>query len=457
MEEILPKQDETIAAKRINRLSKKFAEVRHKGFLDNAWWRNDIVEFSGIALIMSLNFYLILPLFSREVDSGSLFSGPVIPYISRLVSSIAQVPIPYAIHLTYVFIFLFFPLSFFILIQLLTGRRLVAIISMLFATLPVFIFAKIRIIGGFLGSDGPHIASLSFMPMAVYSLISFLRKGGVKNLLVVSISSAMILLISPFGFLAYFIFAVLATFSEMLLGQGRLKISRFVGVFIITFGLASFWYNPAFIVWMVLGPVGAETRTIIINFIPISFFVLPIVGTFGYLLFDRKTNLQPVFLACFWTITFLLIILMGKRNFIALGPVRYLPELGISVAFLLGIGVVSLIDFLKSPKFKIIPWLNKPALSNPLITLALILLVIAIIALKSNLDIETKEAANSGNNIEKSRLWAVKDSFNGSASLIGYAVTILTVTTLAFFAIMVRKGKKNSYQAIRQLSHETKK
>lgn len=445
MEEIIPKQDETIAAKRISRLSSKFATAKHNVLLVNAWWRNDIVEFSGIALIMGLNFYLILPLFGRELDSGSSFSGPVIPYISRVVSFIAQVPTAYTIHLTYMFIFIFFPLSFYILTQFLTGRRLVAIVSMLFATLPVPVFAKTRIIEGFFGTDGPHIASLSLTPLAIYSLISFLRQGGMKNLLVVSILSSIIELISPFGFVVYFIFAVLAAFSEMLLGHGRLKICRFVGVFIITLALTSFWYNPAFVVWMVLGPLGAETRTIIINFIPISFFVLPIVGAFGFLLFDRKANLQPVFLACFWTIAFLLIILIGKGSFFTLGTVRYLPELGISIAFLLGIGVTSLIDFFKSPKFRAIPWFNKPALSNPLITLVITLLVIAIITLKTNLDIELKEVVKSNNNIEKSKLWVAKDSFNGLSSQVGYAVTILTVTTLIFFAMKARKGEQEDH------------
>src|SRR5690554_1111094 len=94
-------------------------------------------------------------------------------------------------------------------------------------------FVRTRVSSGFHAGDGPHIASLAIVPLAVYFLLKFLRKGQFNNLLSATLSSAAVALISPFGFFMYMIFSLISTFSEMLLGKGRLKASRFIAILVL--------------------------------------------------------------------------------------------------------------------------------------------------------------------------------------------------------------------------------
>jgi len=440
--DIIPKEDQTIAVKRFRRISRKIRETRIKVFAPTGWWANKVVEVAGLVLLVGLNVYLIIP-FWGNTGTSNPFSGPAIPFFAGAIRDLFTVSFPFALHLVSIFFFLLFPVADYFLIFLLTKRRLVALTSVLFATLPFLVFAKARIVAGFFGGDLPHVASLSILPLAIYWLISFLRHGGVKNLLVTAVVSAAIILTSPFGFISYCVFAVIVTFSEMLLGYGRLKFLRFGISFCAAIALTSFWYNPSFAWWMVWGPFGKEMRVVAEHLIPLSLFIVPVLGAFGFLLFDRKQHMQPMFLASFWTIVFVIIIFFGKGTFNLSVPSRYLPELGIALSFFLAVAMVWFIDALKLSQITTVPFLNRPGFSNPAITLVLVLLVTGILLFRETVPPPMEEvAAFWHTGMEREKIWLARENFDGISHAIGYIVTAATITIFALLAYRTRKNKK---------------
>ncbi len=431
MENIVPQTQETIAAKRARRISERLRESRLPGLVTPGKWGGRLVEFTALIVLVALNYYLTAPLMGTAAVIAP-FSGPAIPYLANLLSRIVSLPFIYAVQLVQILFFLFFPVTFYFLISFLTGRKLAAIIAVLTATVPEYFFAKSRLSAGFTGNDGPHIASLGIMPLAIYSLMAFLRFGGRHNLLIAAFLSTAIVLISPFGFLTYLIFAVLAAFSEMLLGHGRLKLLRFLIVFLIAGALAAFWYNPVFAWWMVSGPLGREMRQVLANLIPLSLFIVPVLGAFGFLLFDRKANLQPVFLASFWTIVFVLIAMAGLHGFLSSSSSRYYPELGIALALLAGMATVKINDTLQN-RF---PWPNMAGLLIAVVLITLIIWMGGKTALPAG-----EELAQGLDQTAKSHLWLAKDGFDGWSRVIGDLLTFVTLAALVLLEIYPRTGK----------------
>lgn len=447
--EQLPAEDETIAAKRIARVEQKIAASQERIFTNRAWWSNGPAELLVLLLLSGLNFYLIYPLFNTA-SIGTSFSGPAIPFMAQIITFLTGAPLAYSIRGTEIILFLLFPITTYVLIKTLVNRKLVAIISVLILTLPDLLFAQTRINNGFLGSDGPHIASLGIISLAIYALIIFLRKGSIANLIMAAGLDALVILISPFGFVAYKTFAIMVVFSEMLLGEGRLKAMRFIIVMITAAALVAFWYNPAFALWIFTGPVGQEIRVTIINLLPVSLFALPIFGTFGFLLFDRRPDLQPLFLASFWTIIFLMIVFVGKISFTSTDSMRYLPELGISLAFLLAVIIQRLIDILKDINVSGIPWLSQPAFSNPLITLILILLTARIIMARESMIIDIPDATAVWTSPGKGAIWFARDNLFSASGVLGYIITGIGLVILVLLGVRAQIEKIKSKRSQKQ-------
>ncbi len=433
----IPTTEATIAARRSHRLLRRIESADGGLFTADAWWRSGYVELAALTLISVLNLFLLSPLVGTASPSNT-YSGPLIPFLASIVATISRIPFSYAAQMVNVFFFLLLPVSLYILIKLLTNRILTALFAVLIATLPLTLFLQGRVEAGLLGGDSSHVASLGLMPLALFCLIAFLRRGGMKNLVIASALSAAIILISPSGAISYFLLAIFATFSEALLGGSRIKILRFASLFLLVGALTSFWYNPSFTFWLIFGPLGDGLRTGIVDLIPLSLFIIPVLGTFGFLLFDRKPNLQAVFLASFWTIGFLIIDCISSGGFPPSGTSRYLPELGLTLAFLLGLGITYFIDSMKQSKITRIPQLNRPAFSNPLITLVLGLLVAGSIILRKDISSGLYSSNKLLDNVDKSTLWVLRDNFTGTSALVGYTITGVTLLVICWAYIKRR-------------------
>ena len=428
--EQVPKETETIAVKRTVRITKKLLDAKGTFGTATAWWTNEAVEILGLGGIVLLNLYLVLPFFKVSIPETS-YSGPIIPFVAKIFS-IFGINFSDSVHVVALVSFLLFPLSMYVFVRLLTDRKMSAFLAVLIASLPFFPFAKTRIVSGFLSQDTPHVVTLTLIPLAVYGLLAFIKEGGIRNLVLSAFVGALVSLSSPFSFTTFLMFSAIGCFSEMLLGQGRLKFMRFLIVLIFAAGLNSFWYNPAFFNWMITGPMGEEIRLTLGRLIPMSMFVAPILGVFGFLLFDRKPSLQPMFLAVFFTIAFALVVIAGG-GFMPSHPTRYTSEFGMSLALLLGLGVLRLSEYLR---------LQKKTISSLILLGTFALVGIGIIVGRPQIESYTS-VLGIFSEVNRGEIWEARDKFSGLSSLVGYVITFVTACTLTLLAVRSKQQIKS--------------
>jgi DMSO/TMAO reductase YedYZ heme-binding membrane subunit len=186
---------------------------------------------------------------------------------------------------------------------------------------------------------------------------------------------------------------------------------------------------------MITGPVGEDIRSTVSKLLPVSLFIIPILGTFGYLLFDRKPHLQPLFIASFCSIAFFIITAAGG-NMMPSTPARYRTELGISASFLLGFLLISAIEFLK---FRVIKVKIKGKFGNflansvnPLIGVALL----TIVAFTRDLSLYgDSNVLGMWTDVQKGDVWQARDNFMGIDAYLGYAITAIGIMVLTHLAI----------------------
>ena len=439
MNDDIPKEEETIAVKRAARVAEKVARSRLS--FTSAWWSKAPLEFFLVTILFVVNLYLLSPAIGTEA-AKTTFSGPVIPLLANILKFFG-VPFTYAIQHVVILFFAFFPVSLYFFIRKIGGRKLAGFLAILFASLPVSPVAFTRITGALFGEDAPHVASLSLIPLALLTQIQFLREGNFLNLFFAAVFVALVALTSPFGFFVLLAFATVTTFSEMLLGTGRLKIFRFLAIMLVAGGLSSFWYNPHFGLSLIFGPVGDEVRETVAKLIPVSLFIAPILAAFGFLLFDRRPELQPIFLASFYTIGFAIIVMAGG-GFFPSHPSRYLSEFGISLAFLGGIATTRFMDFLKfNEKVKTLK-LDKPVVINGLMGGLVLILILAVVMGRSKVELTKREVLGIWTEVNRGEIWLQREQFRGVPTFWGYSITGVTIIALGLLGATTNIQRKNN-------------
>jgi len=435
-DERIPKASEKIAARRTRRFAEKIRESRKSVNIRKAWWSNAALETLLLTILSLLNIYLVHDFFGKHAPDTT-FSGPIIPIIAKTLEFFG-VSLANGIQFVTLVLFLIFPITLYFFVRKISQRVLVAFFSAFIVIIPLYPFAEVRAQIAFLGVEGPHIASLTAIPLALYGLLSFIREGRIKNLIITAVSSALVALISPFGFLVYTIFASITAFSEMLLGRGRLKFVRLLVAIFFSATLVSFWYNPAFFFWMITGPMGEEIRLMIAKLIPLSFFILPALGAFGYLMFDRKPNLQPLFLASFFTITFGIIIIAGG-GFFPSHPSRYAPEFGLSLAFLLSVIIARFTDYIRLREKKVFKFIDNRVLATSMIVILIVIFFFTIYKRRDVFNIQEESVLGMWTGVERGKIWIEKDKFYGPLALLGNVITGGGVISLTYLGFKERK------------------
>lgn len=278
------------------------------------------------------NFFLVWRFFGSDFPYA--FSAPIIPALGAVLAA-AGVEQALAVRVLFLVFYLFGPLSLYLFVRELSGRRLSAGISVVLYSLPVF---KSRFEAMAVSGDGAHIAALTLVPLAAFFILRFLKHGSFPWAIAASLAALLVALTSPFGLFVLLAVMMVVTFSEMLLGTGRIKFMRLLVILIFSGGLTAFWYNPEFVRLTLISAPGRAVVAAIKNLIPISFFILPVLGAFGFLIFDKRASLQPLFVALGMTIVFALISFAGGlAKFAVSAQSRYLPEVSFSLAILWGV------------------------------------------------------------------------------------------------------------------------
>lgn len=428
-----PERNETLAERQQER-TQRLNHLRHQlGRFTPEWWVR-IGEIFGLGFLFLLNFWLVLPFFGSP-DQANVFSAPMIPVLADIISPF--VVHVYGVRIWILTLLIFFPLSFYFFAREISGRKLIGFISSLVLSLPISFFLPLRLEMGVLDGDGAHIVSLTIIPLICLMLFRFLRSGNFWTGVMSAFGSTLVALTSPMGFLVLGIFMSVLTFSEMLLSSGRLKFLRFIVVVIITAGFSAFWYNPKFVILTLQSPQGKLIEKTFTNLLPISFFLLPILGVFGFLLFENRAKLQPLFIALFLSFTF---------GFFSLGagishpsPSRFLPGLGASLALLIGVAFVGLFDFLRLSE-KINKYLStqyRKWLSFGL--LGILFGSVATLIMLSRLPTSGEAIVLGSAAEQRIGFWEIRERTSQIESLIGYTISILTILAVAILRAKLRQ------------------
>lgn len=419
-----PEKKETLAQKqeeRIHRLNHLRGRLRTLS--PQRWVKAG--EALGLAVLFGLNLYLLYPFFGHP-DTVNVFSAPVIPVLAGASENF--ISYPYGVRIWLLVFLIFLPLSFYWFVREISGRKLTGFLASLIVGLPVGIFLPLRINLGLLAQDGAHITSLAFTPLVCLLLLKFLRRGNFWAGIFSALGTTLVALTSPIGFVVLFTFMVILTFSEMLLGRGRLKFLRFMIVLLLTVGFSAFWYNPKFVILTIQSPQGQLVKNTLSNLLPISFFLLPLLGTVGFLLFENRPQFQSLFIAFFLTVTFGLFSLGAGVAHPT--PSRFLPAFGVSLAFLIGMLVVWFFDFLRnSPKikkFKIIFHYRRIFAYGLIGTVFSLIIIITFFLGKNLWELEQFQVLGAISSEKTVGLWEIKEKTSQIENLIGYGISGLT-------------------------------
>ncbi|MBI4058506.1 hypothetical protein HY408_01935 [Candidatus Gottesmanbacteria bacterium] len=195
-----------------------------------------------------------------------------------------------------------------------------------------------RFMLGLAEGDGAHMIGLSLIPFAAASFQEYLRTGiKGKHYLTILLSFSTVL-ISFFSFSVLLVFLFYMTTAEALVSEGRVKFVRFIKTaFILGFGTCLI-YNIS-LIRILLSETGLGTIAVLQNFFPLTFFLVPVFGTFSFLIFDRRPNLQPIFISGSLALTFGILYFVGT-SFVdtqVVNQTRYGVEFSFGQSFFISI------------------------------------------------------------------------------------------------------------------------
>lgn len=410
------------------------------------WWRNRMTEACWSLFLVGLNFRFAFPFF--EYHFKHFFSAPMIPFLARIVSFVSRSPLETTTSTVVLVFYILGPLTLYFFVKEITGRLLPAVWAALLFSSPIF---RSKLLEGLFYGDGAHLAALTLIPLVCCLVLRFLKKGSFSSCILASLGIVLVALISPPGLFVCLGFLVIITFSEMLLAHGKLKLVRMMVLLILVAGLSAFWYNPGFVRLLLFSKQGKEILTILFNLFPLLFFLVPVLGTFGFLLFVKKPFLQPLFIALGLTVVFFLVSFSGRlgSSFFVSYPDKYWPELGLSLSFFSGIIMTGIFDFLRTRakigRFELEP---KMRMKVAVLFLFFVFLPFFILFLKGEsylLALTMPGEGVLGHSTDNGvvGLGGIRGQTGRLAKWFGYLVTGLTVGMVSYLGIKNDKRKKN--------------
>lgn len=304
--------------------------------------------------IIGLSFYQVWPYLGETADTGSL-SLVFIPFIGQILSSVFSGQDNLFLSTLILIGYVFGPVSIYAYVRFVTKRHLPSLVTALISLLPLFPFSTNipeRLSLVLVDRDGGHILGLTVIPWISIVYHQYLRGGQAKWQYVAAVLSLIVGLISFFAFTISLVFLFYVSVSEALVSHGRIKMRRFTLLAVVIVGILGLVYNVS-LFSMLASPSGKATVAVLLNFLPLTFFIVPILGTFAFLIFDRRPLLQPLFLSLSFTVTFALLHLV-RTSFVDVSLFdrdRYGAELSFAAATLVGVLVLWVFELMRQGKF----------------------------------------------------------------------------------------------------------
>lgn len=342
-------------------LHHRLADGNHQKTLDVVIKRISYPVNLIIPLALTLvSFLSVKDYFGGSWDIGNFSSG----FWSILSSGIARwlnVEAQAVLGTLVLILYAVGPLTMYVFVYGITKRHLPAIITSILMQLPLFPLSGLpppRLTLALVGGDGAHIAGLSLMPLTSLMFLEYLRSQKSAALVAFSIVAAVMTSVSFFSVYILAIVMLFVTISEVLIDQGKLKVKRFLKSLLVLGVVMVVVYNRT-LINMAVSAEGQTTIQVFLNFLPLSFFLVPILGTFFFLVFDRRPNLQPIFISLSLTILFWIFhwIRVAFVNAPLFDQDRYGAEVSVFFAFVMGVVFTVIFDLIRGgfllTKFKL--------------------------------------------------------------------------------------------------------
>ncbi|MEK9147165.1 MAG: hypothetical protein AAB639_03125, partial [Patescibacteria group bacterium] len=321
------------------------------------------VLFDQITIVVTMalalfSFVVFWPIIS-QIEFEEAFFTPLVPAAMTILGYFDLGPST-VLRLLFITSFVASTAGLYLLVRVLTRRQITPILAAVIYMLPpvpVFVLTFLRqgLLEAELSStrsffsivygDGAHFLALALIPVAALLFLRYIKLGGVNDLVVTALLTALVLLANRSQSLSLFLVFLVIVATELFLGSPSQKFKRFWQVLLLSSGLASFWYTPEFLLksfWLL-------TRHIIANIdllVPLPLVMVIISLFFSYAFFAKREDRQPIFAAFLLLIVFLVIVggwLFYGRSILPY-PYRFLANLNMFGSVVLALGITAVID-----------------------------------------------------------------------------------------------------------------
>lgn len=297
------------------------------------------LEPTFLVFLIGFNLLFLWPFWGKTYPQIS-FSTPLVPSLAKVLDLLTPFSFWQSVGFLVITSFPLLSLTTYFWFKKIFSSPTLGIVASLIFLLPFSLTARFALFWE--SGDGIHSFSLALIPLVALPFWEFLKRGTVNFFLLSFAGISLLALASPFGFLNSFFFLTFLTISEMLLGQARVKLFKFFLTFIFGLGGVAFWYHPGFLISLLQSPQGETVLSTLGKLIPPAFFIVPVLGAFSFLIFDRKSQLQPLFLSFSLTLFYFLLLAADNFGISYPSPDRFLPEFLLSLSlFLVTLGWVA--------------------------------------------------------------------------------------------------------------------
>lgn len=231
--------------------------------------------------------------------------------------------------------------------------------------------------------EGPHILALPFILLSITSLLHTMNRPSKAGYLITAFLVAIVALTNVIALFAFTLFALVALVAGISYGSSFQALRVFFIIVLISYGLVAFQYTFEFIQASATFSAGGGASFLGLfsgPWLPVIFITMTLVPGMLVILgtsLRGSGKTSAAFLSLVWFALFGVIVL-GKQLLnvnLAPQPIRYGPELDLSVAFLLGIATTALVGWVS----KLRPTKN----FGRIVKVAFVVLILSILAFNS--------------------------------------------------------------------------